>query len=53
MHQGLPSVSSRVADSSTGAGSVSSSTIGSVGSNVYEHVRAKSHMMQCMMQSTV
>jgi hypothetical protein len=38
MHQGLPSVSSVLADSSTGAGSVSSSITGSTGSSVHEHV---------------
>jgi hypothetical protein len=48
MHRCLPSVSLALAVSSAGAGSVDSSTSGSVGSSVYEHVWAKSHLMQCM-----
>jgi hypothetical protein len=49
MHRGLPLVSLVLADSSAGVGSVGSSTSGFAGSSIYEHGRAKSHMMQCMM----
>jgi hypothetical protein len=49
MHRGLPSVSSVLANTSAGAGSVGSSTVSSARSSVYEHIWAKSHMMQGMM----
>jgi hypothetical protein len=48
MHRGLPSVSSVLAASSAGAGSVGSSSSSSAWSNVYEYKWAEPNTVQCM-----